>query len=180
MVMITQKKLVTLLDYNPDSGIFVWKKRSSDNSYSERIMNSFNSRLSGKEAGTVTPNGYRRIIILGHSMSAHTLAWIYTTGEPPTGEIDHINGNRDGNRFCNMRNVSRLENMRNKSLYKNNSTGCIGVSPEGKGWKSRIRIEGVEVYLGYFSVLQDAVSARKKAEIKYKFHKNHGRIRNLV
>ena len=31
------------------------------------------------------------------------------------------------------------------------------------------------MWLGYFKEKEDAIKARKEAEAKYKFHKNHGR-----
>jgi uncharacterized protein with PIN domain len=44
-----------------------------------------------------------------------------------TKEVDHINRNRLDNRKINLRIVTRLGNMQNKSIYKNNSSGTPGV-----------------------------------------------------
>ena len=37
------------------------------------------------------------------------------------------------------------------------------------------KIPGKQIHLGYFDDKKDAIAARKAAEVKYGFHKNHGR-----
>ena len=34
---------------------------------------------------------------------------------------------------------------------------------------------GKEIHLGYFADINESIKSRKEAEIKYKFHDNHGR-----
>lgn len=36
--------------------------------------------------------------------------------------------------------------------------------------------KGERINLGYFDVLEDAVAARKQAEIEYGYHPNHGKV----
>ena len=40
---------------------------------------------------------------------------------------------------------------------------------------ARIQSDGQDDFLGYFDAFEAAVKARKEAELKYKFHENHGR-----
>ena len=69
----------------------------------------------------------------------------------PVGiEVDHKNGNGLDNQKCNLRLCTRFENTRNRHQKIKNQSGYKGVTPEGKKWKSRIRVNGKEKYLGLF------------------------------
>jgi hypothetical protein len=99
----------------------------------------------------------------------------------PEHGIDHEDGNGLNNRWENLRDVTRLENMRNRRKYKNNTSGVVGVvwnKARGK-WQVQIKVKGTLIFLGYFVNKDDAIKARKKADIKYGFHKNHGEDRPL-
>lgn len=89
--------------------------------------------------------------------------------ENNTVEIDHINHNVVDNRKENLRICDRSENARNRGLQSNNTSGCAGVGFVNniKKWRARIKIYGKEIHLGYFEKYEDAVKARKEAEIKY-------------
>ena len=69
----------------------------------------------------------------------------------------------------NLRKCSRLENAKNKSKFKNNTTGHTGVYLEkGTGsWRAMIYVNKENIYLGSFTKKEDAIEARKEAEIKY-------------
>jgi hypothetical protein len=73
-----------------------------------------------------------RIQINGKTYQAHRLAFLYMTGKFPPDEVDHINHEPSDNRFVNLRQVTRLENLRNQSLSKNNKSGFTGVSWYGR------------------------------------------------
>ena len=162
--MITVGELKSLLDYNPSTGLFIWK---SDRTSTVR---------EGDVAGT-NCKGYITITINGKRYQAHRLAWLYMTGNLPNNQIDHINGVRDDNRFCNLREVDNSENARNSKHRDNNTSGHIGVNFEVRGskWTANIKVDGKKIYLGRFPTKDEAIEARKKAEIKYGFHSNHGR-----
>ena len=123
----------------------------------------------GTIAGGDKGNGYLRIRIGGHRIPAHRLAWLYVTGAWPSGELDHINGNRGDNRFCNLREVSRAENMQNRhSAMKNNkSTGILGVYKDHGRFKAMIWA-GKAVYLGTYATPETAQAAYLKA--KHRLH----------
>ena len=77
-----------------------------------------------KEAFTSLNNGgYLEGKILGKYYKAHRVIWLWMTGEWPKEQVDHINHDRTDNRWCNLREASRLENYRNQSQYKNNKSG---------------------------------------------------------
>lgn len=159
------------LKYDPDTGVFLWTGRGC-----KRL----NHCLIGRPAGSLTPNGYIGIE-LGHGrFAAHRLAWKYVHGADPTGEIDHINGDRTDNRIANLRDTSRAENARNMCLPSHNKSGVIGVcfkQDRGK-WMASIKINRRIHYLGNFHDKADAIAARKAAEARFRFHPNHGRPAN--
>tara|TARA_R110000803_G_scaffold53330_2_gene109371 strand:+ start:889 stop:1404 length:516 start_codon:yes stop_codon:yes gene_type:complete len=92
--------------------------------------------------------------------------------------VDHENADRFDNRMSNLRDVTQLENRRNSSLNANNTTGSCGISEwkgkKGSTWRATIRVNYKKVYIGAFKTLEKAIAARKAAEVKFGFHKNHG------
>lgn len=143
--------------------------------------NRWNAKWAGKEITYVGVDGYKRCSILKKYFQLHRLIWLYMTGEWPKGEIDHINGDRSDNRWCNLRDVSHKENSINLKLSKRNTSGTIGVSfnKREKSWIANIQNkEGKQTYLGTFKTKEMAVAARKAAEIEFGYHPNHGRKAN--
>lgn len=80
--------------------------------------------------------------------------------------VDHINGDKLDNRRVNLRVCAQHENMKNVAIKKNNSSGYPGVSKVGSGWRARIVHDRKEYSLGRFSTFEQAVAARKKAEVE--------------
>lgn len=144
--------------YNPDTGCLI------------RVS-------TGKQAGSITKTGYMRTWLGPTKYKMHRVAWAIYHGEWPD-QIDHINGDRADNRIDNLRNVSKRENSLNHRLRPDNKSGCPGVNWHASGkWIAQIRDAGKYVYLGSFANLEDAVSARKEAEARFGYHKNHGTVR---
>lgn len=157
--MVSQERLKELFTYNPDTGLLF------------RLSNS-------KNVETISKTGYSRTHVDGKQYRTHRVIWMLVHGVEPE-EIDHINGARADNRLCNLRNVTKHENTKNHKLRPDNVSGCSGVNfhrASGK-WIAQIRDHGKYIYLGTFSELEIAVSARKAAEEKYGYHKNHGQVR---
>ena len=83
--------------------------------------------------------------------------------------IDHINNKPNDNRKSNLRICLHKENMRNRKLCKNNTSGFKGIhysNIENK-WKAYINYDGKRINLGTYKNIEDAVKARKEAEEKY-------------
>lgn len=131
----------------------------------------------GQEAGSVNTSGYIVVMFNGKYYKAHRIIWEMHYGPIPEGmEVDHIWHNRKDNQIENLRLVTRIENSRNKSRNKNNTSGVTGVNwnNQRSKWESSIKVNGNSVFLGLYSSFDDAVKARKEAERKYDFHPNHG------
>lgn len=171
---ISQKDIKTLLSYNKKTGSFHWKFRDRSLFKSDRYWKWWNKRYSGKEAGCIA-NGYRIIRINSCNYMSHRLAWIYETGKDACG-IDHIDHNGSNNKLSNLREATQQENCKNQSPRTNNASGVTGVcwtTARGR-WLAFINVNGKGKHLGTFRDFDKAVSARKKAEVKYGYHKNHG------
>lgn len=121
--------------------------------------------------------GYSVIQFKGKQSLTHRVAWFLTHGYWAK-EIDHINGNRNDNRLVNLRSVTRIENSKNACISKRNTSGYIGVGFDKKRnkWTASINVNYKRKALGYFDKKDEAITARKEAEVKYDFHVNHGRL----
>ena len=175
--------LKELLDYDTDTGLLFWKERSAK-WFSDGYMsaqgraNNWNSKNANKEAlGHIHSLGYKQGRLANKTVKAHRVAWKLYHGEEPHCEIDHINGIRHDNRMCNLRLAEGFQNRMNICRYKNNSSGVTGVHwlEPNKKWRAVIRANNVIKHIGLFADLEDAIKARKDAEIKLGFHENHGR-----
>ncbi|ABV74303.1 hypothetical protein BA3_0018 [Thalassomonas phage BA3] len=161
--MINQDRLKELLTYNPEAGLFTWKVTRG-------------KAVKGNIAGSKSLAGYIYISIENRRYLAHRLALIYVTGGC-SGNIDHIDGVRNNNIYSNLRIANPQENSRNCSRSKSNKSGCTGVSFDdvNNKWRATIKVNRKQIHLGRFSSIDCAIEARKEAEVKYGFHKNHGR-----
>ena len=133
---LTAEELRELMDYNPETGLFIRKVR----------------RINFYAGSVNTKHGYIDIRVFGKTYRAHRLAWFYIYGEWPE-EIDHINGVRTDNRLCNLRSVSRQRNSENlRKPTSKNTSGFLGVTKhkQSNKWISQIRISGKVKKLGYF------------------------------
>ena len=148
---ITQDYLRSILYYNPQFGIFVWREDRP--------------RAKAGEIATKAHRGYERIFLKGAYYFAHRLAWLYTYGDWPTDMIDHINQKKGDNRIGNLRDVSNTENQRNR---KGKDLGIAWIE-RSESWQVTIGSK----YIGIFKDKEDAINARKAAEVQYGYHENH-------
>ena len=143
------------LFYDPFTGIFT-----------RRISNCNKVKI-GDTAGSMDGNGYILININGKSYRAHRLAWLYMTEKMPEELIDHKNGVRHDNRFCNLREATHNQNLQNQTkLPKHNTTGFLGVSfkKRDKKYKAQIKTNGKVKSLGVFLTAEEAHEAYLKAK----------------
>ena len=93
--------------------------------------------------------------------------------------FDHIDRNELNNRKYNLRPCSFAENMRNRGIFKNNTSEVTGVSWDKtkNKWEARIGVNGKCIRLGRFTNKEDAIIARLKAAKKY--HKEFSGQRDL-
>ena len=138
---LTASRLRELLHYFPETGQFVRIARRNGKAC-------WSPRAPLKNAKSY----YLSITVDRYSYPEHRLVWLYMTGEWPTNQIDHINGNGRDNRFANLRDVSGAINSQNvKRPRKHNSLGVLGVRQIYGGWfEASIRVNGKTKKLGNF------------------------------
>jgi hypothetical protein len=158
---LTAERLRELLSYNPNTGEFI------------RLTRTSNRIKVGDVAGFAHPQGYRTINVDGRKYLAHRLAWLHVTGEWPSADIDHINGQRADNRWKNLRDVSTSVNIQNRRVANRGSkTGMLGVdfhAVRGK-YRASITLAGKQKFLGYF----DSPLAAHAAYLEAKRTKHEG------
>lgn len=166
---IAPEKLQALLDYNPQTGILVWKERTRDPLVSLREHNRWNSRWAGQQAGCITHFGYVAVKFGKAAYKAHRIAWAMHYGAYPSKDefVDHINRDKADNRLSNLRLASRSENGINRPEPVNNTSGHKGVMAypwsKKRPWVARIGVDGTRRHIGYFSTFDEACSAYEKA-----------------
>jgi DNA-binding transcriptional regulator YdaS (Cro superfamily) len=120
------------------------------------------------------------VTISNETYFGHRIAWKLCNGVDPGGIIDHIDGNTLNNRIANLRDVTAQENCKNRSRSVNNTTGCTGVVKRKNDFVSQINLNGKPITIGIYKDIESAVKARKEAENKYGYHKNHDRETRYV
>jgi hypothetical protein len=85
------------------------------------------------------------------------------------GRVDHINGVRSDNRWCNLRLATQRQNSANQGLRTTNKSGIKGVSWEARrgSWRAQIVAGGKALFLGSFKTITEAKAARLAAEAEH-------------
>lgn len=152
---LTQRKLKSLLRYEPKTGKFIW------------LVWRPNGIRVGDVAGGEHGDGYWCIGVCGKIYLAHRLAWLYMTGVWPS-EVDHINMNRSDNRWKNLRHADGVMNRQNiRKPRAHNKTGFLGVHIQNGKFKAQIRVNFKPMHLGYHDTPELAHAAYLKAKRKY-------------
>ena len=142
--MLTQERVKELFEYDPDTGVMIrridWYK--------------------GKEGDVIGGrhnHGYLQTRVDGSTYLLHRLAFLYMEGTMP-GEVDHVNGKRDDNRWKNLRPCTKSTNALNSKRGTRNKSGVKGVHwcRRDKKWIAQIYVDGASRRLGYFDSLDEA------------------------
>jgi hypothetical protein len=150
--MITQSELLLQLRYDPETGDFV------------RLVRHRRWKA-GDKAGTLHSTGYVHIGINKKLYKAHRLAFLYMNGEWPKDEVDHINRDKSDNRWCNLREATRAQNMWNIGMYTTNTSGFKGVywDKQYDTWRAEIHRNGKRVFSARFNTAEEAHAAYTSA-----------------
>lgn len=147
------------LSYDPKTGIFTWKKKRKG--VTNRGI-----------AGTVNSCGYIIITYKGNKILAHRLAYLITYKVLPKS-LDHIDRDKTNNKISNLRECTQSENMINRGLNKNNTSGYKGVTwDKSRGmWSATIKYNYKIINLGRFNCKHQAARVYNTASRMY-----HGQL----
>lgn len=149
-------------------GVLIWRIKPCKN------------QKPGMVAGCVNKNGYRYISFLGKKYKASHIVWLIFNPQDVISrsqQIDHINHVRSDDRIGNLRKTTNKGNSRNRQLRSSSKSGAMGVywREDVSKWRATIKVDGVNISLGFFCRLEEAIAARTAAEVRYGFHDNHGK-----
>lgn len=138
MHKLTHETLTHVLDFDPATGIFVWKVARS------------NRVKPGSRAGVVhQPSGGRYIAIDGEKFMAHRLAWFYVNRNWPKHDVRPVDGNYDNCAIENLRDIPRIHGAHERAKTSANTSGYLGVSPSTPGkWQAAITWNYKQISLG--------------------------------
>lgn len=175
--MISIEMLREFLQYEPNTGILIWRKRSRKHFSTDWSWRRWNKMYADKQAFLSSKNGYASAVILGQDLLAHIVCWAIYYGKFPSDDLDHIDGNRKFNAIHNLREANKLINAQNQKIPKSNSSGVMGVSwnKRNQMWKAYYHKNSKQILVGYFHDIEEAEDARQKAVMAAGFHPNHGR-----
>jgi hypothetical protein len=151
---LTREQLQQLLNYDPETGVFTWQLRRNQHVDAGSVAGHVSAR-----------NGYRYINVRRKLHLAHRLAVFFMTGAWPTADVDHKNGERDDNRWSNLRDATRSENMNNlQRSHRDSKVGLLGVVPCNGRFAAHARVSGKNKYLGTFDTPEQAHQAWRDAK----------------
>ncbi|QIO00287.1 homing endonuclease [Salmonella phage polluks] len=164
--MLTQERLKEVLRYDPETGHFI-------------NLQSRGNKKAGSIAGTKDKDGYIVIRIDRMPHRAHRLAFLYMEGYMPI-EVDHDNRIRDDNKWTNLIDASRKENMRNRPSWS--TSGYLGISWNKPKQQWQVRVQdsrGNQISGGYFNYnkLEDAVN--KANSLRLELHGDRAILENF-
>ena len=155
---LSQKQLKEQVYYNPRSGIFRWRNIKGGRKKKWIIAGSF-----------CKYSNYHTIRINGFLYKAHVIAWLYMRGYFPKEKIDHIDRDRQNNKWNNLRLVNDICHARNMGIKKGSKTGIKGVRKHRRVWIAYITVAYKNIVLKRCKSFDDAVLARWEGEKQYGF-----------
>lgn len=137
----------SILRYDPETGLIHW-------------LTTGTGRKPSLIAGSRQASGYWVTGIKNRIYKNHQLALLLATGRWPEHDVDHINGVKEDNRLCNLREVDHQINTQNRlKAHSNNVSGLLGAHKRKQRFIARILVNGTPHYLGTYQTAEEAHEA---------------------
>jgi hypothetical protein len=143
-------RLLTLFDYDPETGDLRWRLRPADQFRTPNAFAMWNKRYAGKPIRSADADGYLRVTIDYKRFQAHRVIFKILHDQEPA-QIDHEDTVKSNNRPRNLRPSDQFTNQYNTSAHKDGTSGFKGVSflkSKGK-FRAIISCRGRRYFLGY-------------------------------
>lgn len=127
-----------IYEYNDALGGLVWKSHKNP----KRPWPPLGTLVGGDDG-----NGYRMCLVLGHKFKVHQVVWLLCTGSLPESSVDHVDRDRQNNRFTNLRLCTDLENIQNISTSLDQLAGSK-LNVRGK-YSAVVQYKGKKHYFGH-------------------------------
>lgn len=151
----TREYLASLFSYDPETGLIT------------RLVTRGYQALAGDVIDCLHSAGYFHLSLDGKRLLAHRLAYFLHTGETPQ-EVDHHDGDKQNNRFRNLRPATSSLNKYNIPLKSNNTSGFKGVHycKSKRRFTAQINVDGKYIHLGRFKTAEEAARVYDAAAIE--------------
>jgi hypothetical protein len=137
--LITAEYLRSILDYDPETGIFTRLTDSKKGGYK-----------AGDRIGSFKNRQYESIGIDMKQYASHRLAFMYMIGRWPIGVIDHIDRNKLNNSWNNLRESTYKQNGANSIAKVSKKLKGVSWNKKSKLYQSYICPDNKKIHLGYF------------------------------
>lgn len=136
------------------------------------ILTRLTTRNAGKPCGTIFNTGHMQVDVDGDMTGVHRIAWALSSGEYPTIEVDHINGDGADNRLCNLRLATSAQNNQNRKISGRNKSGVKGVFSvrqnkwtDRRWWRVAIGHNQGKYYITHFHCFGQAIKHAKETRL---------------
>lgn len=158
-ILPAKEELEAIFSYEPATGILRWRRNDSNPLY-------WNTKYAGMEAGYINKGGHVAVSMKKKMYPAHRIIWKMMTGRDPPNDIDHIDNVHHNNKWGNLREATRQQNLMNAGLHKG-KTLPKGVSAKKGKYRACIRVNAKQLHLGTFETPAAAHAAYRAAAVKH-------------
>jgi hypothetical protein len=144
--------LLTMFCYDAETGVLTWRVDKG-------------RAKQGDVAGKPNASGHLAFRLNGVNYLAHRIIWKMMTGQDPLDEIDHKDVNGSNNKWDNLRESNRPQNMANVRAPVTNKSGVKNVNFHcgHKKWHAKLRTNNQFKHIGYFDTIEAAAAAIAEA-----------------
>lgn len=143
-------------NYDPETGTLDWRtSRPREHFKTDAAWRGWAVLFAGRAAGYLdrTNTGYIKLWVCKRPLWSHRVIWKMQTGRDPISGIDHRNGNRADNRWCNLREATQQQNLWNLPARRGRLPTGVFVKRKRYGAKAG------GVHLGTFDTAEQAGDA---------------------